>query len=590
MYKYKTVVKDIEIVKNTEEDQMDKKTKQTIIGAGIMLSIILIAVIVMLVQKYTPSKEVKSLTEYYEVKAEEVLLLMQNKVYEKKGQLIDGEVYIDYDTVLECFNKRFYWDSQENVLVYTSPTEIVKAEVGSKTFSVNKNNDTKNYEIVKTKDETVYIAIDFVKQYSNLEYTLYQNPNRMVISYQWGTEFLYTKIKKATQLRVEASIKSPILVQLKADESLTYVDTDKAAHGSFSKVMTADGVIGYVITKALKESNYEKLSNDYVAPVYTSIQKEGKVNLVWHQVTNESANNSFLNMITETKGVTVVSPTWFSVASEKGELNSLASEKYVERAHGQGIEVWALVDDFDKKVDISKLLSYSSRREKLSNEILAAAIRYSLDGINIDFEKIPEEAGKDYIQFLRELSVKCRNNGIVLSIDNYVPSAYTEYYNREEQGVIADYVITMAYDEHYAGSKESGSVSSQKFVETAVSDILKVVPKEKVIIALPFYTRIWKEKVTDGKLKLSSEAYSMQNAINFLQDNGVEPTWNEETGQFYGEFESDGTTYRVWLEEETSFDIKLKAVFDQDVAGVAEWKLGLEKGGIWDAIVKYLGK
>ena len=567
---------------------MDRKGKQAIIGTSVVILIIIVCVVAMIVKKNTPSKEVKDLTEYYEVKEDEILILLQNQIYEKKALLIDGAIYIDYDTVVEQFNKRFYWDVKENVLVYTTPTEIIKAEVGSKAFSVNKTEDSKDYAIVKTQGDAVYVALDFVKDYSNLEYQLVKNPNRLVVSYKWGEEFLYAEVKKDTQLRVEASIKSPILVQLKKGDRLTYVDTDEVSKNGFRTVMTSDGVIGFVKTKTLLESHYETLKNEYEAPEYTSIQKEGKINLAWHQVTNQSANNALLNMIEDTKGITTISPTWFSIASEEGDITSLASEKYVDRAHNQGLEVWALVNDFNVEIDTNNLFSYTSRREKLSNELLAAAIKYNLDGINIDFEKVAEKSAEGYIQFLRELSVKCRNNGLVLSVDNYVPSAYTEYFDRAEQGAIVDYVITMAYDEHFAGSEESGSVASIGFVETAVTDILKVVPKEKAIIALPFYTRVWKEETVDGKLEISSEAYSMDKALEFLVDNKVVPKWNEQSGQYFGQFESEGFTYKVWLEEDESFEKKLETVFTQEVAGVAGWKLGLEKDSIWDLIIKYV--
>jgi spore germination protein YaaH len=281
----------------------------------------------------------------------------------------------------------------------------------------------------------------------------------------------------------------------------------------------------------------------------------------------------------------VISPTWFSINDVSGTISSLATEDYVAKAKNLGLEVWALVDDFNPDVNMKELLSYTSRRETLSNALIEKAQEFNLNGINIDFEKIPSDAGGDYIEFLRELSVKCRNNGIVLSVDSYVPSPYTEFYDREEQGKIIDYVVVMAYDEFYAGSEVAGPVSSLKFVKDAVNNILSVVPKEKTIIAIPFYTRLWKE-TTEGEV--TSETLSMTPAANLITDNGLEAKWDDASGCYYVEYKKDGATYRMWQEEDKSIEEKMKVINNADVAGVAEWKLGLEKESIWNVIERYL--
>jgi spore germination protein YaaH len=254
-------------------------------------------------------------------------------------------------------------------------------------------------------------------------------------------------------------------------------------------------------------------------------------------------------------------------------------------AKSLGLEVWALVDDFNTEISMYDVLSHTSRRETLSNALVEAALEYKLNGINIDFEKITADAGEHYIEFLRELSVKCRNNGIVLSVDNFVPTPYTEHYNREEQGKIVDYVVVMAYDEFYAGSEVAGPVASIRFVTDAINNTLAVVPKEKTIIAIPFYTRLWKE-TKEGEV--TSESFSMTPAANLLTDNGAEAKWDDTYGCYYAEYEKDGVTYRMWQEEEKSIEKKMKVIYEAEVAGVAAWKLGLEKESIWDVIIPYL--
>lgn len=566
---------------------MERKTKQAIIGTSIALFIIFIIIIASVMKSLTPSKEVIALDEYYKVSDKEVLIILQDKIYDKKGLLADGQIYLDYDTVVKTFNKRFHWDGFENILSYTTPTEVIKAEVGSKEYFVNKNKKEADKVIVKTEGEQVYVSIDFVKQYSDLDYEFYEEPNRAVIEYKTG-DYLYTTVKKSTQLRIEPSIKSKILKQLETDTKLLYVDTSEVVKKGFSKVMTEDGIIGYVKNKNIKESYYETIESDYIAPEYTHISKKGAINLVWHQVTNRDANNGFLNLIEKTKSVTTVSPTWFKLENNDGKISSLASETYVERAHSKGLEVWALVDDFNPEVNMLEVLSYTSKREKLINELIAEVIKYNIDGINIDFERISAEAGGYYIQFIRELSVKCRNNDIVLSIDNYVPADYSAYYDRGEQGVVADYVIIMAYDEHHGNSEVSGSVSSIGFVEQAIKRTLEMVPKERIIMGIPFYTRLWKEVQENGAVKVTSEALGMSSGIDALERNDVEPVWDKEAGQYYGEYQIDDATYKIWLEEDESIEAKLKLIDQADLAGIAGWKLGLEKESVWNIIQKYI--
>lgn len=563
---------------------MKQKIRLTVISIILFLAIA-IAAGIMMYSKFAPSKKVMDLYEYYQAEDNnDVTLILQNKIYEQKGKLIDGHIYVDYDTITTYFNKRFYLDNNESLLIYTTPTEIIKAEVGSKDYYINKSKKSMDYSIAKVEDGKVYIALDYVKEFSDVRYTLYEEPNRVVISYVWGEEFLYADIKEATQLRNEPTVKGDILKQLKKGDQVEIIIDEEEISKKFTKVITEDGVVGYVKNSMVKNSYYVAEESDFKEPEYTSISKDYKINLTFHQVTNQTANNHVLELLGNTKGVTTISPTWFKVSSVEGDVESLASETYVQRAHNYGVEVWALVDDFTNGIDMEELLSYTSRRDKLSNELISLAIKYNLDGLNMDFEKIPQSAGNHYIQFLREMSVKCRNNGIILSVDNYVPSAYTSYYDRAEQGVLVDYVVTMAYDEHINGSDGSGSVASIDFVKDAVTNVLEEVPAEKNIIAIPFYTRLWEESA-EG---VTAKAYSMEQAQAILDQNNVEATWDNETMQYYAEYESGGKTYKIWLEEEKSLEEKLRVIMDNNVAGIASWKLGLEKSSVWSVILKYV--
>lgn len=562
--------------------------------AGIVIGILGIMTVigVLLAKKYMPSNKMEDLNELYQVDEDKIMLILQNNPYEEQGLYLNGRVYIDINTVTKYFNPRMYWDSNENLLIYTTATEVIKAEVGSQDYYINKSKSSVDYQIVKTNGDKAYVALDYVMLYSNLEYEVFENPNRVVFTYKWNEKYEYALAnKKTVAVRKSSGIKYPILTKLAKGDKVLFVDLAEGEpdHEQFVKVMTADGIMGYVDRKHLTETKSEVLENDYKEEIYPSISKDYEINLVWHQVAGQGGNEGLLNLLSKTKGVTTVAPTWFTVADENGGLTSYASETYVTRAHNAGVEVWAVCGDVDAEgISMYELLSHTSRRQKLINNIIANAIKYNLDGINIDFEKITKDAGPHFVQFIRELSVKCRSNGIILSIDNYAPG-YTAYYNRKEQGMVADYVICMAYDEHTSGSEVSGSVASYQFVKDAIENTLKEVPAEKTIIGVPFYTRRWKETVAeDGTLQVTSDAYGMQQAINVLTDYGVEPVWDDVTKQYYGEYENGGSVYKIWLEEDKSIEAKMELINEANVAGIAGWKLGLEKSSVWNIIVKYV--
>lgn len=567
---------------------MDKKIKIAIVGIAVAILILTIGIGIALVNKMTPSDEVMLLTEYYQVEDTEVMIILQDEIYDKSGIMADGIVYIDYDTVIKEFNHRFYWDYNENILTYTTPTEIIQAEPVDNKYSITKSmiktDAASEYPIVKIYGNKVYIAIDFIEKYSDFKYRFYVEPNRIVIDYKWG-EYLFTEVTKATQLRASPDIKSPLLVQLAIGDELMYLTKEEAPRKGFAKVMTKDGIIGYVREKHVDTSYYKEIESSFTPPEYISQSRPDKINLVFHQIFNIDAGRNLEELISQTKGVNVVSPTWFSIDDVSGTMSSLASQEYVDKARSLGLEVWALVDDFNPEVDMYELLSYTSRRENLANGLVEAAIKYKINGINIDFEQIPPKAGEHFIQFLRELSVKCRNNGIVLSVDNYVPAPYNQYYNRTEQGIIVDYVIVMAYDEYYAGSDVAGPVASIGFLKDAIKNTLEEVPKEKTVIAVPFYSRLWKETI-DGDV--SSESLSMTPARQVFTDNGIEPEWDENYGCYYGEYEKDDALYKIWLEDAESIEEKMKVIYEVNVAGVGAWKLGLEREEIWNVIIRYL--
>lgn len=563
-----------------------RKNIKIIIPMAVCIILIGIIIGIFLYQKFSPSKEKMKLTDYFNIEKDTVKVILGDEICDTPAMIQDKEIYLPIELVKEKLNTRFYWDVNESLLLYSTPNAVISAEAGSKDCYKNNSKMSKDYEIVHVDADKVYIALDYVEEYTALTYNSYSDPKRVVITYEFGTEKDYVKTDSACALRYKSDIKSDILVNLKEDQTLRLLEKEDEATG-FCKVMEETGVIGYVRAKDLGEEYKEKKTTDFKEEEYTHILKDEKINLVWHQVTNQTANGKLLNLLSSTKGVNVVCPTWFATSDNNGSIDSLASDTYVTQAHRAGVEVWGLCNDFSPNMKIGNVLGTTSKRQKLAKNLIAEAIRYSLDGINIDFENVKKESGEDFIQFIRELGIMCRNNGIVLSIDNYPVTEYSQYYNRTEQANVADYVITMAYDEYYSGSEEAGPVSSLSYVKNSTEDVLEQVPANQAIIALPFYSRHWQEKTKDGKVTLTSEACSMSYAQEILSDSKTSANWDDVTGMNYLEYTEGKAVHKMWIEDINSLQLKMEEVSKNNTAGVAFWKLGMEDNSVWDMIYKY---
>lgn len=549
--------------------------------------------------KYGPTKDRYDLNLYYGIKSESELgITINNDVIDRLGIRVDSTVYLPLEIVKNYLNDRFYFDSNENLLLYTLEDAIVRAGVGSTTYTIAKEEHNPGYAVVKTEGSATYVAIDFVKEYTDFEYVIYEEPGRVVIETDFD-ERVVAEVKRDTAVRLRGGVKSPILTEVKKGDTVRYLEEIS----EWTKVCTADGAVGYVKGSRLKEKETITIQRDFQEQTFSNISIGKTINLAWHQVTSRSANNSVLEVIAKTKGLTTISPTWFSVKDNAGNISSIASSTYVNYAHQSGIDVWALVDNFNDNVNQVELLSRTSSRENLVNQLISESLKTGVDGINVDFEEIPVEAGEHYIQFIRELSVKCRLNNLVLSVDNYVPMNYNKHYRIDEQGVVADYVIMMGYDEHYGGSPVAGSVASYNYVKAGIEEMIKNVPAEKVINAMPFYTRLWKEipkteeelKAQAGtaagnyETKVTSEAMGMDAAKKRVNSAGASVVWDDVTKQNYAEWAgSGGATYKIWLEDADSLEMKLQLMKENNLAGCAAWKLGFETSDIWDLILKYV--
>jgi len=356
----------------------------------------------------------------------------------------------------------------------------------------------------------------------------------------------------------------------------------------WTRIETADGYYGYVENKYLSGTRQQEMEpvTDVPdrEPQYRRL--DGRVCMAWNVTSFKESNNSIDGMLVGTKGINVLAPTWFTLLDDEGTMDVKASRTYVKTAHEKGMQVWAVLDNFQNEESFvcTEFLRTMEGREKVIREAVEAAKDYNIDGINVDFEGLMEEDGKDFVEFVREFTIACRRAGLISSIDNYVPYNFNDYVDLEEQAAFADYVVIMGYDEHFAGSQEPGSVASIGYVEYGIEEALKEVPAERLINGVPFYTRAWTTK--DGEV--TSQVVDMVEAKTFLSDHKMKKEWNSTAQQYYAEKESGSKFYQIWLEDARSIGCKLDVMKKNDLAGMAVWVLGLETNDVWDVVEEYV--
>lgn len=543
---------------------MDKKYKSIIAVAVLVILVAILGIVTHVVMKYIPSSEKMDLNEYYGEMADgEIALVIGTEKLEERGLVVGDRVYLPLDVVNTYLNQRYYWDSANQQMLYATPSELTSESASSEAG-----------DKVWVKDDKVYLNLTYVQEFTDLDAYITKDPYRIAIQYKFKNVKTVT-VKKNTSIRYRGGIKSAILTSVKKGTKLRLIEELE----NWDQVATDDGYIGYIDKKKVGEAEKTKFERSFNREQYSYLTMDSKVNMVWHQVTSTDANAYFADATANMTGVNVISPTWFYLTDTSGNIASIASADYVSQAHEKGLQVWGLIDNFTQEVSTTETLSSTAARQNIISQLIQAAQDVGMDGINVDFESLSEDVGTHFLEFLRELSIECHKNNLVLSVDNPVPEDFTSHYDRAEQGRVVDYVIIMGYDEHYVGS-EAGSVASLPWVEQGIQDTLKEVPAKRVINAIPFYTRLW--RTTGGNV--TSEAIGMDQAQQTIAENNVETYWDKTTSQNYGKYDIDNSTYQIWIEDAQSVAEKVKLVSKYDLAGVSAWKLGFENNGIWQVI------
>lgn len=561
------------------KEQQKKKAAPVLVVLILIVLVGAAGVVSFLINRYKPGTEYMAGNEYFNLTDENSVALIQNgELLEEQAVLIGGEPYAAYTYVESQLNSCFYWDEETKGILLTTSGGVQTLLPGDAAVAKTPGGQP---AVQQESDGTVYISMDVVKEYTDLDYVYYSNPNRVVIRNEWDGVEQATVQSDTAQVRQKGGIKSLILADVQKGDTLLYLEN----LDNWCKVMTADGYTGYIQTEDISEPEAIE-ARTAKKDSYERITRDHKINLVWHQSTSTESNDAMAEMTAEMTGVNVISPTWFSVTDGTGTISSLASADYVKLAHDAGREVWGLIDNFNEAFDETTDLAYASVRSRIIEQLLAEAASCGMDGINVDFENLKEAGIPHYLQFLRELTSAAHTQNLVVSVDTPVPQAYTMYYQRGEQARFVDYMIVMAYDEHFAGSEEAGSVSSLPFVQQAVEEMTRVMPADQVICGIPFYTRVWTEKF--GQSAITSEVLGMDGAKNYAKENQMTETWDASLGQNVATVETSDARYTIWMEDEQSMEEKLKVIQSADLAGVAEWKLGFECADVWSLISEYI--
>lgn len=561
------------------KEQQKKKAAPVLVVLILIVLVGAAGIVSFLINRYKPGTEYMAGNEYFNLTDENSVALIQNgELLEEQAVLIGGEPYAAYTYVESQLNSCFYWDEETKGILLTTSGGVQTLLPGDAAVAKTPGGQP---AVQQESDGTVYISLDVVKEYTDLDYAYYSDPNRVVIRNDWDGVEQATVQSDTAQVRQKGGIKSLILADVQKGDTLLYLEN----LDNWCKVMTADGYTGYIQTEDISEPEAIE-ARTAKKDSYERITRDHKINLVWHQSTSTESNDAMAEMTAEMTGVNVISPTWFSVTDETGTISSLASADYVKLAHDAGREVWGLIDNFNEAFDETTDLAYASVRSRIIEQLLAEAASCGMDGINVDFENLKEAGIPHYLQFLRELTSAAHAQNLVVSVDTPVPQAYTMYYQRGEQARFVDYMIVMAYDEHFAGSEEAGSVSSLPFVQQAVEEMTRVMPADQVICGIPFYTRVWTEKF--GQSAITSEVLGMDGAKNYAKENQMTETWDASLGQNVATVETSDARYTIWMEDEQSMEEKLKVIQSADLAGVAEWKLGFECADVWSLISEYI--
>ena len=542
--------------------------------AALLLLVIAGGAAVFLGSRLIPSGKHVSPEAYFGIRDGETAVVINGTPSAENGRPEGEKLYLSYEDA-SSVNPSVFYDEEDELLIVTTPDQKM-------TVPVSEGSSGSGEYILA--DEGLFVSFDYLSEVSDMAVSRFEEPDRLVITTDF--EQKAAAVTKKIPVRKSPGIRNPILTDLaEGTEVWLHEDSDGVPEKKegWAYVTTDDGYTGYVEEKYLSDASERTIAHESPVGEYTKHHSDEPVNMVFHQTTSQAANAALTEAAADVTGVNVIAPTWFFLDNEEGAVSSLESRDYVETAHALGYKVWPVLNDFDGGIASSSstaaALSSDSSRTAIIDRVMEGLAESGADGLVIDIELVRADSASDFLELVREFSVRLRTAGLTFSICNYVP-AFTSYYNRAEQARVADYLVVMCYDEHEAGSAKAGSVASLPFVRKGIEGTVAEAGAENVIAAIPFYTRLW---ITEGDT-VRSEVQGMRGAENCVESLGLSEKWDANAGQYYAEATEGNTKWQIWREETDSIREKMNLIAAAGCAGVAEWKLGLEKPEIWPVI------
>ncbi|NLX61928.1 MAG: glycoside hydrolase [Tissierellia bacterium] len=539
----------------------------------ILLILISIPLLVYL-NGHKPSEEAISISDH-------IYLVFQDEYYTDESLFkMEGDIiYLSFDFVKEYIDPDIFYDEKERMLIITDQDKVLRFIVGDNRATVNHREFIVDLPIKEIEGQ-VYIPEDILSRQYGLDINYWENTNAITIDRLSENYIIGQVIMEGGHIRTSFDIKSPIIFKDVDVETNLFIFEE---YMDWYKVRTFDGIIGYMEKKYIKIDLVTNMHSTENNPFIDEKSNE-KINLTWDYTHRKMENFEGANII---YGVNVLSPTWFEIIDEKGNINDKGNKDYVIEYQNLGYKIWPLISNGFNPDLTSKLLSSSLAREKIIKNIVLLYDEYGVDGINIDFENVYLKDRDLLTQFVRELYPVFKEKGMTVTMD-VTPISVSENwsmcYDRKRLSESVDYIVLMAYDQHWATSPVAGSVAQYTWVEASLKKVLEEVPREKLILGMPFYTRLWTiEETTEGE-KVTSLALSMEDAKKFIEENSISLEWDEESGQYYGEVVKEDKTYKIWLEDDESLRLKASLVNKYGLAGIATWRKGFEMEDIWPAL------
>ena len=496
----------------------------------------------------------------------------------------DNTIYLSTGDMQNFFDEYLLVDEENGRVITTSNTKTVMLPLEGTTINVNGAQKSIEHSLLN-RDGTIYLPITDLTDIYNIEVNYSAESNIVTID-SLNRKFVQALSSKNMSVKYLPTVFSKTVDKLERGDTVVLVQ-DRENGGNvveedWIKVRTKNGEIGYVKLDDITDENTVREDLD----INTKI--DGKVSLVWDyysQYVEAPVRDG------EIEGVNVVSPSFYEITAS-GDIDANIGrngENYVEWAHANGYKVWPMLSnselgDMDA---VSNLLSTFENRSYLIDNIIDELIDAGVDGVNVDFENMYQSDKDNYSRFIIELAPRLREAGLTLSVDVTAPDGSETWslcFDRNVIGKVADYIIFMGYDQNGVSSTQAGTVAGANWVELNIKKFLgqEGVEANKLILAMPFYTRLWRE--SNGTL-----TSSVVNMRSVTIPEGVEKTWDEETKQYYIEYEQNGSTYKMWIEDEEALKAKLDLVNQYELAGGAFWSKDRESNTVWSVIAEKLG-